>query len=552
MGIVRGGDEVTWLTVDSAPIPLEGYGVAIAYSDITERKRAEDALQESESRLRAVFDVSPAGIILVDLKGYITYANQGMGKMFRCTQQEMIGSSYADHVHPDQRRIGDEQMRQLIAGEIDSVVYERHYIRRDGTDFYGFLSGRRHEDKKGNLISIVGNIADITEQKCLEDQLRQAQKLESIGTLAGGIAHDFNNILYPLLGFAELLKEDLPTDSPLQEHINEILQATMRSKDLVKQILAFSRKGDQSAKPIKLHPIVKEALKLIRSSIPATIDIQQDIDSDCGLVIADPTQIHQVVMNLATNAFHAMEDSGGILKVSLKQKELVSASGPSIIPALTPGNYALLTVSDTGIGIKKEILSKIFDPYFTTKGVGKGTGLGLSVAHGIVKTYKGEVLIDSTTGKGTDVHVYLPIMESTIKDKSVADIETLPGGTEKILLVDDEPPIIRVEQRILEKLGYHVSTRTSSTEALTTFQAAPADFDLVLTDMTMPNMTGIQLAEKIISIRPDIPIILCTGYSEKMGDEKTKSIGIKRFLMKPADKSEMAKMVRQVLDEAYK
>jgi len=441
-------------------------------------------------------------------------------------------------------------MRQLIAGEIDSVAYERHYIRSDGTDFYGFLSERRHENKQGKLISLVGVIADITKQKALEDQLRQAQRLESIGTLAGGIAHDFNNILYPLLGFAELLKEDLPTDSPLQEHIDEILRATLRSKDLVKQILVFSRKGDQDKKPIKLHPIVKEALKLLRSSIPTTIDIQQDIDSDCGVVIADPTQIHQIVMNLATNAYHAMEVTGGRLKVSLKQVELVPKANPSVIQALTPGKYALLTVTDTGAGIEKAILDKIFEPYFTTKGVGKGTGLGLSVVQGIAKTHKGDILIDSTPGKGTKVCVYLPIMERTAENKGIEDTETLLGGTEKILLIDDETPIIRVEQHMLEKQGYQVTSRMSSLEALTIFKADPTAFDLILTDMTMPNMTGIQLAEKLISIRPDIPIILCTGYNEKITEEKAKSIGIKRFLMKPVDKSEMARMVRKVLDEA--
>jgi CheY-like chemotaxis protein len=316
----------------------------------------------------------------------------------------------------------------------------------------------------------------------------------------------------------------------------------------VKQILAFSRKGDQSAKPVQLYPIITEALKLLRSSIPTTIDIRQDIESDC-VVVADPTQIHQIIMNLATNAYHAMEEAGGKLHVSLKPVEVTSESDSSAVHTLTPGKYALLTVSDTGTGIHKDILDKIFDPYFTTKGVGKGTGLGLSVVHGIVKTHKGDIRISSNPGKGTEVYVYLLIMERTVSEKKSEQSDPLPGGTEKILLVEDEEMIARMMGQMLERLGYCVEERTGSLAALNDFRANPDKFDLVITDMAMPEMTGAQLAEKLVLIRPDIPIVICTGFSEKISKEKAKAMGIKGFLMKPVVKSEMAQMVRKALDE---
>lgn len=391
---------------------------------------------------------------------------------------------------------------------------------------------------------------DITERKKLEARIQKAQKLEAIGTLAGGIAHDFNNILFPLVGYAEMLKMDLPHDSPLQSHINRILSAALRSRDLVKQILTYSRQGDQDVKPIKLPPIVKEALTLIRSSIPTTIEIQHDIDSDCGIVIADPSQLHQILMNLATNAYHAMEETGGRLKVHLHQIRL--ESDHSLSPEMTPGEYAHLTVADTGIGIEKDVMDKIFDPYFTTKEVGKGTGLGLSVVRGIVKSCNGDIRIDSEVGKGTEVHVYLPIMDQRVDDIQTDRDEPIRGGSEKILLVDDEEIVVRMEQEMLQRLGYRVAIRTGSIEALEAFKANPNAFDLVVTDMTMPNMTGVQLTMEIRKIRQDIPVILCTGFSYLINDEKSKALGIQGFVMKPVVMKEIAEIIRKVLDDFKK
>ncbi len=385
-------------------------------------------------------------------------------------------------------------------------------------------------------------------QKKLETYFQQAQKIESIGTLAGGIAHDFNNLLYPLVGFSEMLKEDLPSDSPSQEHIDEILSAAMRAKDLVNQILTFSRQGDQDMKPIKLQPIIKEVMKLIRSTIPTTINIQQDLDHDCGVVVADSTQIHQIVMNITTNAYHAMEETGGLLKVQLKQVRL--EQDQITLPNLLPGEYACLTISDTGIGLEKSVNEKIFDPYFTTKDTGRGTGLGLSVVQGIVKKCNGTIHVYSEPGEGTEFQVYLPIMVQKVSSKQAEQIETIQGGTEKILIVDDEEVLLKMEQAMLERLGYQVTACIGSANALDVFKASPDEFDLVLTDMTMPDMTGVQLTGEIRAIRPDIKVILCTGFSYHINDEKSKALGLQGFIMKPVVKHELASVIRNVIDNS--
>jgi len=409
--------------------------------DVHDRKRVEEKLRESETRLRTIFDVSQAGIILVDPQGVITYANQGMAKMFRCTLQELIGSSYPEHVHPDQRNIGDQRMRQLIAGEIDSVAFERHYIRLDGTDFWGFLSGQRHEDEQGNLISLVGNIADITERKTLENELRQAQKMETIGALAGGIAHDFNNALFSIIGYTDLTMDDVPEGSLAQSNLKEVLIAANRAKDMIQQILTFSRQTETEKKPVKVQSVVKEAIKLLKISIPTIIEIHQNIDEDCRPVMADPTQIHQVVMNLATNAYHSMREKGGILKIDVA-KEKISMDDSAFYPDLHPGTYIKLSVSDTGHGMDKGVMEKIFDPYFTTKPVGEGTGMGLSTIHGIVKSHGGNIKVYSEPDKGTVFHVYFPMIETKPVEPAIVSTGPVQKGSESILLVDDEEPIV--------------------------------------------------------------------------------------------------------------
>ncbi len=379
-----------------------------------------------------------------------------------------------------------------------------------------------------------------------ENRLQQALRMESIGTLAGGIAHDLNNILFPIVGNTEMLLEDIPEDSPLRNNLNEVFNAAMRARELVKQILAFSRQYNHEIKLMRMQPIIKDALKLIRSTIPTSIEIKKTLSHDCRAIKADPTQIHQVVMNLATNAYHAMEDTGGELKVILKEVELGKQDLPS--PDMEPGPYACLIVADTGTGIDDNVKEKIFVPYFTTKELDKGTGMGLSVVHGIVKKAGGSIHLDSKFGQGTEFHVYLPVVKSTFEQQEIQSEEPLKRGTEQILLVDDENTIVSLEKQMLERLGYSVVSRTSSLEALEAFRADSAKFDMVITDMAMPNMSGNQLASELINIRPDIPILLCTGFSEGIPAGKAKSMGIKGILMKPIVKKDLSNKIREVLD----
>lgn len=387
------------------------------------------------------------------------------------------------------------------------------------------------------------------EKENLQAQIRQAQRVESIGNLAGGIAHDFNNILFPIIGMSELLLEDLPSNSLERENAEEIYKAGKRGKDLVQQILAFSRQADQEKMPTRIQSVLKEVIKLIKSTIPAYIKIDHDIQVDCGLVMADPTQIHQVAMNLVTNAYHAVEANGGNISVTLKEMVLEREGLPDD-SHLEPEKNIVFSVSDTGHGMAPDIQDKIFDPYFTTKEKGKGTGLGLAVVHGIVSEHGGRIEIFSEVGEGTTFHVYLPLMEQ-MADSNPIDLEAdLPGGNESILLVDDEAPIAKLEKQILERFGYRVKYRINAVEALEAFSAAPSGFDLVITDMSMPNMTGDKLASELIAIRPDIPVVICTGFSERINKHHLAAMGIKELLMKPVIKSDLVRTVRRVLDEA--
>ena len=386
------------------------------------------------------------------------------------------------------------------------------------------------------------------ERKRLQAQLTQVQKMESIGNLAGGIAHDFNNILFPIVGMSELLLEDLPPGSNERKNAEEIFKAGKRGSDLVKQILAFSRQSDQKRIPIRIQKVLKEVSKLIRATIPANIEISWAIQQECGLVMANSTQLHQIAMNLITNSYHAVDPVNGKIDIQLKEKEIEKNS--VIKSKAKPGRYAIFSVSDNGCGINSETLDIIFEPYFTTKKPGKGTGLGLAVIHGIVKEYGGEIFVTSEPGKGTSFEVYIPLIKSeSIPLTDKLEI-ALPLGTERILVVDDEISIAKLENQMLERLGYKVTNAIGSYEALKLFEKSSEVFDLILTDMSMPNMTGDQLAYEVRQIRPDIPIIICTGFSEQINKETAEAIGVKGFLMKPFMISDMAQMVRKVLDEA--
>ncbi len=403
-------------------------------------------------------------------------------------------------------------------------------------------------DKTISKLSILRDITEYIHTASETDkaqlQLIHSHKVESIGNLAGGIAHDFNNILASILGFTELALDSVKNGTQIEDNLKEIHQGAIRASDLVKQILLFARKSDEVVKPLKIAPIAEEALKFMRSSIPTSIEIIPNIKSNCQIV-GNSTQIHQVFMNLCTNASHAMPD-GGILKVDVMDTTFFKRMTNKYI-SLEPGTYVKIEVLDTGQGIPAEIIGSIFDPYFTTKKTGEGTGLGLAVVHGIIERSKGKIFVESEIDKGTKFTIYLPTTKEEIVYKAKFN-EKKPTGNETILFVDDEPAIARLSMKYLSRLGYTVQTCTSSTDALDLFREKGDYFDLVITDMTMPKMTGDQFVSKIFEIKPDIPVILCTGYNKGIDEKKAKQIGVKALLFKPTRIADMANAIRDVLD----
>lgn len=523
-------------------------GVVKIAQDITDSKLAEEKLHESETRLRVIFDTSLAAIMLVSPRGLVTFANRGMAEMFGCTQQELIGIAYPALVHPDQRAGVNSKLRHFISGEIDSISWERHFIRFDGTDFWGFVSGRRHVDEQGKLISLITIITDMTERKKLENELRQAQKMESIGTLTGGVAHDFNNILTAILGNTELALEYIPQDNRAYANLQAIRSAGLRAAGIIKQLLNFSRKTDLVLRPIEVIAVIRDALEFLRSTIPATIEIRKYLPDTEVIIYADSIQISQALFNLCANAAHAMEETGGILTISVEIM-ILKADTVQAYPGLTVGTYLKITVSDTGSGIDPKIIDRIFDPYFTTKAFGKGSGMGLAVVHGIVKNHSGAITVDSRPGKGATFTICFPIVTETPMIET-EDRDEIPLGNERILFVDDEEFIRDMVDNMLTHLGYRVVIRQTPEDALKFFRAEPYLFDLVITDMGMPRMSGITLFEKIREVRKNIPVIICTGHSPLIDKEKAGELGINALVMKPIVKQTIAVTIRRVLDNS--
>jgi len=545
--------------------PLRACGTHL---DITQRKRYEEELKrlshmqaERIKELRCTNAVVDAVRRLKDLKEIAKTVVCAMPSGFQYPEiatARIVYDGEAFVSGPFEE--SDWCLSKVFAmGEKPGIVEVFYTEERPPADEGPFLKEER------DLIDSITHLLDEaakreqarSEKAELEQQLLHAQKMEAIGTLAGGIAHDFNNILAAITGYTQLLMMKLPKGSDIRPDLDEVLQASRRARDLIQQILTFSRERDEEKIPIEMIHLVKETLKFLRSSLPSSIEFREKLSERVGIIHANPTQIHQVIMNLCTNAAHAMQEAGGVLEVELRNAELglrpIGAYAPegtrNAELNLGPGRYLRLTVSDTGCGMTPEIVKKIFDPYFTTKEKGVGTGLGLSVVHGIVMGHGGAVAVESEPGKGSAFHVYFPLVQEVEEAKKAVAETPLPRGSEIILFVDDEPSLARLGKRFLTRLGYDVVSTTSSIDALGLVRKDPHQFDLVITDTTMPAMTGDRLTQEILKIRPDMPIIISTGHSERISPEKAKKMGIKAFLMKPLEMGELAETVRKVLDE---
>jgi PAS domain S-box-containing protein len=549
------------ITADGQVIHVESTGVPIQcqgqiqhfgiFSDITERKQVEEKLRETENKYRDLADSLPQVIFEVDLNGTLTYINHNAYVLFGYTQEEIAkGFNVLEAFIPeDKERVALDIMLNIQGQKLGRQEYTA--VRKDGTRFpvsvhaNRVLRGQTATGVRGILIDLTATKLAEEEKKRLEIQLQQAQKMEAIGALAGGIAHDFNNILSAIIGYTELAMLNEGAEHCTAE-LKEALIAANRAKDLVKQILAFSRQTDEDRMPVRVALVAKEAVKFLRATIPATIEIKTRLDEKSGAVLANSVELHQIIMNLCTNAQHAIGEQAGILEVEVKNAEIDLAQKNAVID-LEIGSYVKLSVRDTGYGMGADTIKRIFDPYFTTKEIGVGTGLGLAVVHGIVKKCDGAIRVESELGKGTTFHIYLPKADMTASIKAEQP-KTIEGGSERILFVDDEKMLVDIGQQALQRLGYDVVSRTSPIEALELFKAKPDFFDLVITDKTMPGITGDVLAKELMSIRPNLPVIICTGYSQTIDHERAKQIGIKAFVMKPILINEIAAAVRKVLD----
>jgi PAS domain S-box-containing protein len=560
----RDGTEIP-IKDSGAPIVLkegEPIGVVLVFQDDTASRAAENRLRESRERLYLAMESASEGLWEWHTVEDLMIFDDLCYKMLGFESGSPDGGHrrwWMDRIHRDDLPSVREAMGKMLSGGNGSLPGVDYRIsKKDGT--YLWVTSRAKIIQRGDdgkPLRIVGVQRDIHQRKMDEDEkaqlereLRQSQKMEAIGTLTGGIAHDFNNILASVIGYTELALEDAVPGSLLQQNLNEIMVAGLRARDLVRQILMFSRHADTQLTRVEINALTVEAIKMMRATIPTSIAIHDDFAAGPIHIQANPSQIHQVIVNLCTNAFHAMEEDGGTMRVAL---DTVRFEAHVHLPMadIRPGRYACISVSDSGHGIEPQNLDRIFDPYFTTKDQEKGSGLGLSIVSGIVHQHGGYITVDSRPGDGSAFKVYFPILDEAVEEKTPTKMEPLPRGNgQRILLVDDEPAIAKVQKQSLERLGYVVEISTDSNEALERFMAEPSRFDLLLTDMTMPRMTGDTLAHRVREIVPDLPVILCTGFSEKMDPDRSRELNINCFLMKPIKKAKLADAIKDALTQS--
>jgi PAS domain S-box-containing protein len=547
--IVRKSGEVRWVALKAALLSWENQPATLCFlTDVTERKTAADALRQSEARFRQTFENIASGIALYRVVGngddfIFKDINPAGIRMAHKTREAHVGKSVLE-VYPAVKEFGlfDVFQRVWRTGHPEhhpATLYKDEKVSLWTDNFVSKLPS-------GDIMSVYEDITARKraeeEKERLESQLLQSQKMEAIGRLAGGIAHEFNNILGIIMGNTALALDDVPDWNPAKESLKEIQSAAMRAKNVVRQMLNFARKTMTVLKSVDVCTIARTSLELMRASIPTMIEIQSNIPSEPRMILGDPTEIHQIIMNLCTNAAHAMEEKGGVLEVGIYLKTLDPEEAVKY-EAPDPGQYVTLSVKDTGEGMPPDVSKKIFEPYFTTKDQGKGTGMGLAAVYGIVKKCKGAIDVNSTVGKGTIVKILFPKFEEAEKPKTIKSAAS-PKRQYRILFVDDEPSLVRMAQQILERRGYTVVGATDSLTALERFRSDPDEFDLLITDMAMPHLAGDQLAIEVMKIRKNMPVLLCTGHSEKIDEERAKQIGIQRFIMKPLDMEGLSEAVQ--------
>ena len=517
-------------------IQLEG--IAGMAAQIIETTTAQDAVRKSELKYRTMMESMADPVHICSQDFTVEYMNPAMIKR---VGRDATGEVCHKAINNINSKCPWCVFDKLKSGE---VIEETYTSPLDNKTYQVSNMPIQNDDGTVSKMTIFKDVTDylkvVSEKKAIQSQLQQAQKMEAVGVFAGGIAHDFNNILFPIIGFTEMSIRELGKDHPVRENLEDILTGAKRARDLVKQILSFSSQRETVQAPLILKPVIKEALKLLRPIMPSNIEIRERLYNGNDYVVANPVEIHEILMNLCTNAYHAMEENGGRLTIELSRTGM---------PGQPEKACCLLSVRDTGPGIPPDIKDKIFDPYFTTKKQGKGTGLGLSMIHGIVTNYKGMVQMDSAPGKGAHFQIYLPVTSKTGASPFPRDADDQLTGDERILFVDDEKVIIKLGLKLLGSLGYKVVGKTSSIEALDLFKSDPARFDLIITDMTMPIMLGTELSKKIMEIRPDIPVLMCTGFSEQIDEDTAGELGIRGFVNKPILMTDLAVQIRSILDK---